>query len=220
MNGNSIVTEIIGIIHNPSYKKRDVILKYANQSIEEIAGILLLPDLKAGHDTVNTVTSARQVDLPDTYHKGLYLALVSGKEINIHEDMRSMSLATGGITDESGDVSDVVVHGPNLVYQAIPTSATEIELYYYRKPVPITDKTTSFPDGLRGNDDFDWAIIHLACRKIFDRIEDGREGPKTNTLKHENYFNQKMIALDMYALIEGKSFPTRPTLPVRWPGVQ
>ncbi|RLB91957.1 MAG: hypothetical protein DRH10_00575 [Deltaproteobacteria bacterium] len=220
MNGESIVTEIIGIIANPSYKKRDVILEYANQSLTALANILMLPDLKSGYDKVTTVLTDKQVGLPDTYNKGLYLAMVDGKPINIHADIKSMSITLCGVSDDEGDVKDVTVHGANLIYQAIPTTATDIDLYFYRNPLPMTDKRSSLPDGLTNNDDFDWAIIHLACRKIFDRIEDGREGPKTNTLKHEDYYNQRVLALDDYALTEGKAHSTRPSLSIPWPGAR
>jgi len=219
MNAPDLISEIIDIVDSEPYDFRDLILKYLNQSIVSVSETLLLPDLADGHEVVTTAINGYSAPLPDDYHKGLFLANVDGKEIDIHKDLKTLSMMMGTVSaGKTGDVAGVAVNGKNLIYQSVPSAAVDIELFYYRRPGVVEDKKTSFPEGLANNDDFDWCLIHKACSKIFNKIEDGIEGAKVNTNKHEAQFNERLANLDVYAYREGISFPVRPACNLRWLG--
>ncbi len=217
MNALELIAEVVDIVDDEGYGDTTV-LKYLNQSQRAIADKVLLPDLKNGFDTIEALPSVKFVDLPSDYHRGLYLAFVDGAEIDIHADIKSLSMVNGGLTVESGDIACVAKHGGTLLYQKIPTTPTEIELYYYQKPVDMTDSDASYPDGANGNDDFDWALISFSAHKIFDIMEDGIEGPKVNASSHHSNYVERLKGVDDYATLIGKSVPTRPKSGLSWLG--
>lgn len=219
MNANELINQVIEIIDNPDYDVGADILKYTNRSQRRIADILLLPDLRDGSATVSTAVGAMEVSLPATFHKNLFQARFAGADIAIYKDVVSMSMARGGLSLDVGDVEAVALKKGKLVYQMVPAAITAIEIYFYRLPVAMTAADTSYPDGAYGNDDFDWAIIHDSCAKIFNRIEEGMEGAKVNTDKHETLFAERMAALDEYAEMQGKIYPNRPSSNIGWLGV-
>lgn len=209
MNAQEIVQEIKDIVVEPAYDNS--ILTYANRAQRFLADNLMLPDLKAGTDDVETATDSNMVALPDDYHKGLYLAFVDGEYVDIHKDMASLVILNGKITEEAGSISDVLVHGSNLMYQSVPATATTVTLHYYRQPVAMTDSSSSYPDGLAGYECFDWAIIHYVVEKIFDKIEDGVEEKKINTMYHRAKLKERMEEIDSFAESNGKLYPMRPS---------
>jgi len=224
MNSNELIAKVIGIVNDPDYDTPADILKFINGSNKRIADLLLLPDLKDGFDTVDTTVGEMTAILPETYHKNLFMARVAGKDVDIFKDTVSLSRVRGGLSLDTGDIAAVATKKGSLIYQKVPTAITEIELYFYRLPVPMVipgeGEDESLPDGAYGNDDFDWAIIHDTCAKIFNEIEDGMEGAKVNTEKHEAKFLEKIELLDDYAEQQGKEFPNRPSTNLSWLGVK
>jgi len=220
MNAEELCQEVIDIVDDPSYEDPADILKRINRSQRRIADLLLLPDLKDGFDTVTTGAGI-EVNLPDTFHKNLFHARVAGKDIEIFKDVVSMSMAREGLSTDSGDVAAVAIKKGILIYQKIPAAATDIELYFYRLPVDMVflPEVTN-PDGAYGNDDFDWAIIHDACVKIFNRIEDRMEGPKANTIAHDEMLKEKIAILDVYCKEHGEVYPKRPSSNLGWLGAR
>lgn len=218
MNAEEILNEIVDIVAAPSYRDRDKVLKFANEANLAIANRIFLPDLADGFDSVDTVVDDNAVDLPPDYHRGLYLAMSEGKSLDIFEDIKSMSMCMGGISKDAGDLVGVTTTRTSLFYYQVPDAVKSIDLYYYRKPILMTDSSRSFPDGVDDNDDFDLAIIHLASRKITNRIEDGEDGVMINTQNHDALFKQAMEQLEIYARQQGQSFPIRPANFYQWLG--
>jgi len=88
-----------------------------------------------------------------------------------------------------------------LYYQDVPEVATPIDILYGRKPVPMTDSSNSFPDGLSDNQDFEDCIVNYAIWRMYRTIEDAAEGPKRNTAEYK---------LDYYESLENlKNFCSR-----------
>lgn len=219
MNAERMIEILQGIIDDPDYEDSEILLEYLNSSQRRLADDLFLPDLEDGMDTVTTLVDAWEEQLPATYHKGLYMAQVNGEEVNVHIDIKSMALVNSGITMDEGDVEDVCARSSGtLLYQGIPAVAVDITLFYYRLPVDMTESTSSFPDGARGNQNFEWAIIEDAAAKIFNEIEDGMEGAKVNTTKYEGKYAERMALLDMYSVGKGPANPTRPDSKLGWLG--
>ena len=204
MNAVELIEEVSDIIDDPSYSSV-VFLRYLNQAELALAGELLLPDLADGFGTVDTDPAAFSVALPADYHKGLFHAQCDGVEIGVLKNLKSLAARFGSLTVEAGDVAAVAVNGKKLLYLKVPAEATAVELFFYRKPVAMTESGESNPDGFVDNDDFDWALIHHACWKIFSKIEQGVEGAKVGSRYHEDQFNDKRDELDVQCYRVGKS---------------
>lgn len=214
MNVTELVQEVLDILQDPDYTDTEMVTTRLNEAQRAIADAVMLPDLSNGSDTVNTVTDAYEVALPADYQQNLYLAYdADGEYLDIYKDMASVELVRQ-ISMDNGDLEAVCAHGSVLIYQPVPAVATTIAIRYYRLPTAmVADDETSFPDGARGNDDFEWALIHHAAWKIFNKIEDGLEGQKVNTAAQYQFYQERMAALDKFATKVGKSFPTRPASP-------
>jgi len=218
MNADELIEQVIDIVNMPPYDSADAVLPFINGANRRIADALLLPDLKDGFAAVLTTVGGMEIDLPLEYHKNLFMARVAGADVDIFTDVVSMSRIRGGISLDTGDVSAVATKRGAMIYQAVPLAATTIELYFYRLPVAMVEG--GYPDGANGNDDFDWAIIHGACEKIFARIEDGMEGSKVNTAYHHEMFGEKVGLLDTYCVQQGIEHPNRPSTRLSWLGVR
>jgi len=219
MNAEQMIELVIGIVDDPDHEDTEIVLGHLNDSQKRLADDLFLPDLEDGFDTIDTLVDAWEVPFPETYHKGLYLAQADGVTLNVHKDMRSMALALGGLTMEAGDVKDICARSSGtIMYQAISDTVSIVTLFFYRLPIPMEESTESFPDGARGMDDFEWAIIHDACSKIFNDIEDGMEGAKVNTSSHEAKFAERFALLDVFSEGKGQSFAIRPGVSRGWLG--
>lgn len=217
MNAVEIIDEIIGIVQNPDYEDTELILWYANQAMRFFADNLLLPDLKAGTSREITVADGISIPLPTTYHKNLYLAYAGGVALDIFEDFTTYIRESSGASVITGDIIRVCAKDV-LYYSQTPSLPTDIDLFFYRLPVAMEERMTSFPDGASGNDDFDWGIIHHACAKIFNKIEDGMEAEKINTRKHEEKTAEKLGLLAQYCAVKGVEYPYRPTVSRGWLG--
>ena len=130
MNGTEIVTEIIEIVDDPYYSDRQTILKYANQSLLDLAGKLLLPDLQDGYDTVTTGIDSFIVNCPSTFLKNLYLAQVDGVPIDVHEDLGSMVLALGGLCQGDYQTGSIVILSNKGPFQ----TRQDLRLRHFRIP--------------------------------------------------------------------------------------
>ena len=90
--------------------------------------------------------------------------------------------------DEVGDVEYVAVEGNTLYYQGIPSVATALTLLHRRKPVVMvedSDEPEGIPSHLHLN-----VIVPRAAMFGFDRIEDGVEGEKVNTIAQAIRYKQ------------------------------
>lgn len=219
MNAEELIEEVEDIIQDPSYDS-EAILKHLNRGQLAIANKLLLPGLSDGHASVNTVLSQNHATLPTNYHKALHVAQVDGLPVKVYNNKALMIADYGKLTTQTGAVIGVTVDSGELVYQRVPATATAVELFYYRKPTPMTESGTSFPDGLGGqmadNDDFDFALIHYACWRLFERIEQGLEGQKIDTGYHKNEFYERVGELRLFCK-EGRSHPVPPITKGSWP---
>jgi len=216
MNAEQILDEIEDIVQDPSFGRGGDILPKVNRAQLILANRYLLTGLADGNDTVTTSTSGSSVALPSDYHKGLFMALVDGKEVEIARELKSISTRFNGLSTDTGDVIIVAAAGGRLVYQQVPDVATDIDLYYYRPPVDMTDSASSFPDGISNNEDFDNALIQYACWQLFEKIEHGVEGQKVNTAYHKKNFYEACDAIKLYCYREGENIASPPPVNKAW----
>jgi len=184
MSGESLIDDVVRIVKDDSYE-REFILDLLNKGHLEVAGVVLMPGLANGFDDVDTDPDENSVELPEDYHRNIYLATSNGVKLKIYSNIGIM-LSDGYMGDmTAGSLLAVTVLAGNLFYQQVPVEATTISLRYYRKPALIADSTTSLLDSLEGTEqkspDLEEALVSYAVKKIMREIEQGLEGAKVDT---------------------------------------
>lgn len=209
MNATELIAEVLEVVDSEGFSDDDA-LKYLNRAQLAIANRLLLPELADGYDTVTTVVDGFSVALPSDYHKGLFLAQVDDKKVQVFKDLMSLSTTFESVTVTAGDVAAVATNAGNLIYQRVPEETIDIELFYYRKPVKMTDVATSFPDGLTDVDAYDDAILYFTNWKMQNSIESGVEGVKIDTEYNKRGFDEMLDILSLHCVREGVAIAETP----------
>lgn len=182
----------------------DMIKDLLNQGVYEIAGgmqsALLnvitppLPELFT-IDTVTTNVNAAYVNMPSTFHRNLQLVVLStGTEVDIANSFIGFS-ETYPLLDRSGSISEVAEQGNKLYYQGIPTSAEEVTLHFYRKPVEMVNDTDE-PDGIPEHLQMA-LLVNFVAWKAYEFIEDDIDGETPNTLKFKTFFIEALKTLEL-----------------------
>jgi hypothetical protein len=218
MNTQDLISEISSVVRDRRFD-RPWYLRQVNRAMLAIASRVLLPGLSGGKATVDTLTTDYQVDLPDDYHRELYLAKVGGTPMKIYGNMGVMIAAGHHMDINRGSITAVTVNGAKLVYQSVPALVTEIEILYYRKPTEQEDKRTSIVDELgfeaAAEDPLDEAILAYVANIGFSRIEQGIDGQKIDTAYYADQFETKIDILSAYGKRRPRVEP--PVCRVRWP---
>lgn len=159
----------------------DSIDAYINQTLQEVAIEAELPDLKRV-DVVATVEDQKYVSL-STVEGGFSgrLTKVGNADIVIYPSVEHMLVDYPDLDETDQAVAAVALEGSTLWYMPYPTSSDYVEnirIVYFKDPPVITDSAdcTCIPSGLHYA-----VLVRGAAKLIFDVIEDGNEGEKTNT---------------------------------------
>jgi len=205
VNAQSLIAEVSNIIQG-SYAD-SALLPYLNAAQVAIAERVLLPGLSDGLATISATTGAMYATVPATYHRRIFMAknTTTGAAVDVFSNLGILA-QTKEIypsIDNEGDVVAIAIHAGRIVYQMVPTSAQTISLMFYRLPVPMTESSTSYPDGMGGSrvadskEALDFALIHHAAWNCYERIEDGMEGQKVNSERHKGLFDKHMERLSL-----------------------
>jgi hypothetical protein len=190
MNAEELVEEVLRIIVQDPAFDEPLALRFINRAQLFAAERILMPALSGGSGFVTTVTDGTEVELPDDFHRELYSATINGNEIEIFAN-KGLAFQALGHGPKSGSVACCAVDRTFLFYMDVPAVPVQIDLLYYRNPVPMTIDPESFPDGMnRQSDIFDTFIISYACWKIYQEIEQGLEGKKIDTMYNKALVDQ------------------------------
>ena len=203
--GEQFIERVVKTVQDPSLDTDDI-LELLGEGLVVISGRVLLPDLETS-DTVDTMVDESEVPLPSDYQHGLFDCQEQDpyNPVVVLNSKRQI-LATYGKLDNTGTVRHVCRVGTSLLYQPVPTEIRTLTLSYYRMPAQLTESET--PEGLPIQ--FHRALFHYAAFMLFDDIEDGMEGPKVNTARHEGKFEQLVRELELFF----KDSQSRPQPPV------
>ena len=198
-----LVEEIQDIVQDASYTVLRIV-RYLNRALREIAGAVPvpLPALEA-QGTVSTSLAASYVALPVSattpavvqgYHRDLYFCYSAAQndEVRVYPSLEFLasedpSMALAGI------ITAVAVAGANLWYVRRPGVSDTLTLRYFTDPAALvndSDIPTCLPLHLHEK-----LLVNMVCGYIFDRIEDGIEGEKTNTNHHKAEFSDAFSQL-------------------------
>ena len=190
----TLLAEVDRIIQDDSYTEA-IQLSFLNQAMQDVAGLVLLPDLETS-SAVTTSTTLSYVAMPSDYQRNLFDCYNSTRSWHV-EIKGSFRLLTRMFQqlDQAGSIQGVAVRGTNLHYQRIPSTAESLTLYYYRPPVDMASGATE-PDGIPQHLARP-LLVHGACKGIYGEIEEDIKGNKVNTLYHETEYTKalgKLIA--------------------------
>lgn len=202
-NLTELIYRVSLIVQDSSFG--DLAIKsFLNEGVQKIAGGVLLPDgrttpplpeLKSSAQ-VETSTSAAYIPLPsesgNTYHRGLFFVSSedNDREVKIFDSwikfLTRYRFIDSAVENIAGDVMSCCVRGSRLYYQRVPSTAETLNLHFYRRPVDMSAMNDQ-PDGIPLHLHYD-LLASYAARELYDLIEDGVDGKKTNTNRHENRF--------------------------------
>lgn len=190
MNLRQICEHVNDLIEDKSYVSdvpvfvNEVYLRAVNED-----GIRI-PTLK-GLSVVSTVVGQNYTslltDTPD--FSGKLVRVGDGNKITIYatlEDLFDEYQKDGVFPNEEGDVTGVALEGNTLWYQKIPAAATSLGIIYYKDPT-LLEKDSDIPSALPSAVHLE-LLVYGAAMLISDRIEDGVEGPKINTMAFERRY--------------------------------
>lgn len=175
-----------------------------NQGVYEIAGGMQsalsdiitppLPELFT-IDTVVTDINLAYVNMPSTFHRNLQLAVsANGTEISVANSFIEFA-ETYPLLDKVGIISEVAEQGGMLYYQGIPSTAENLTLHFYRKPVEMVNDADT-PDGIPEHLQMS-LLVNFAAWKAYEFIEDGMEGETVNTIKFKTFFTEALKTLEL-----------------------
>ena len=185
MNLSQLKDEVTIVLSDTSFASS--LSNWINDSIGQIIDDANVPGFKEML-TVNTVVSQAYTTLGATcdgriLYVGSATAELSGGLVTLEHLLKmypSMS--------EAGDVEYIAVEGNTMYYQGIPTVATPLTILHRRKPVVMVEDTDT-PEGIPEHLHLAVIVPRVAMRG-FDRIEDGCEGEKVNTIAQSIRYKQ------------------------------
>jgi hypothetical protein len=185
MNLGQLKDEVIIVLGDTSFNSS--LVSWINNSVEQIIDDANVPGFKeilsvntalgAAHTTLGATCSGRIL------YAGTATAELAGGVVTLEHMMKMYP----GM-DEEGDVEYIAVEGSTLYYQKIPSTITALTLLHRRKPVVMVDDGDE-PEGIPSHLHLN-VIVSRAAMFGFDRIEDGCEGEKVNTIAQSIRYKQ------------------------------
>jgi len=195
MDARSLEKEVLNIVQDSSYEGR--VLPFLNRGLLEVAKRFNLASLDASQ-TINCLATQDQVDLPDDYMKTVYFVSDGKNRIGRPSLYYNLGLFLQKHPDRTiaGPIVDVAINNAALLYTG--REDKDLTIRYFTAPVPLvknSDKPICIPEHLQ-----EPILVNYAAWKIYDLIEDGIEGKKTNTNYYFNLYMMNSADLEMYSI--------------------
>ena len=190
MNLGQLRDEVIVAIGDTSFN--DSLADWINNSIGQIIDDANVPGFKEIL-SIDTIVGATSTVLGATcdgriLYVGTATAELDGGVVTLEHMMKMYPGMSG-----AGSVVHVAAEGNTLYYQRIPSVATTLTLLHRRKPIAMvadSDEPEGIPPHLHLN-----VIVPKVAILGFDRIEDGIEGEKVNTIAQSIRYKQGLHEL-------------------------
>lgn len=196
MTFEELEDEILILVDSGTTSMDDEIPDLINDAVKEISlepGIIL-PSLKS-IQSVSTVSGQAYTTLPSGFDGKLLFASFDGVKVEAHKTLEDL-LEDYPDLDEEGDVEAVALEGQTLWYVKIPSDVTAMGLLLYATPTELTagtDVPSCIPAHLHRR-----TIVPLVASYMFDKLEQGDDGDKTNTLVQRNFYEKGIEKLREY----------------------
>lgn len=177
----------------------DKLTKLANQCIDHISTRILLPHLETA-DVVSTIAGTYEVAVPTawSFARNMYACFCLANKDTPIQVLNSIDNLMEFYPDYKtelleGHIEYVVKRGDFLTYYPIP-EVVELQCNFYRQPTPLVndaDVPYTLPYGTHED-----LLENFILWKAWAELEDGLEGPKTNTQYYLELFMRAFDELD------------------------
>ena len=188
-------TELISLVRSAvkdgSFSDSEI-LALLNEGLMAVAFEFCLPELEATEE-ISFAEGDGSVSLPDDYHHDLWHIepITKTSRVNIHTSLHSLQRIYQD-TDTGSVIKDAAVDGLVLHIRPILNEAQGVRVHYYRTPEPLTlgDQAAvppvpaNSPEGIPAHLHSS-ILVNYAAIRLYDIIEDGVDGNKTNTRRFE-----------------------------------
>ena len=185
MNLGELKDEVEIVLQDTSFNSS--LANWINDSIGQIIDDANVPGFKE-IISIDTVLDTAYATLGATcsgriLYAGTATAELAGGVVTLEHMMKMYP----GMAD-AGDVEYIAIDGSTMYYQKIPSVATALTLLHRRKPVAMIADDNE-PEGIPSHLHLN-VIVPRAAMFGFDRIEDGIEGEKVNTISQAIRYKQ------------------------------
>ncbi len=214
MNASELIEAIDSEVMDETLTQ-DRTLPLLNQAQRAISQAINFPHLITKY-SITTIPNEPEVTLPENFQKNLFQAYVDSRELDVLNSRDDLFSEYGAFNKIGiGSMYAVAVEGRNLCYALIPTSAMEVEIWYYKYPEDMQDSPGSYPDLITNSVDIDDALMFWVKWKYFQQIEQGIEGQKTDTAYNLNEYRAALGRIKL-SVREGVSLPPPPKVEQPW----
>jgi len=193
----------------------EMILSLLNQAQRAISQAINFPHLITRY-SITTIPNEPEVTLPENFQKNLFQAYVDSRELDILNSRDDLFSEYGAFNKIGfGSIYAVAVEGRNLCYALRPTSAMDVEIWYYKYPEDMQDSAQSYPDLITNDPDIDDALTYWVKWKYFQTVEQGIDGNKVNAAYNLNEY-RSAVGRAKLSTREGVSIPPPPVIKQPW----
>ncbi|KHK02076.1 phage adaptor protein [Desulfovibrio sp. TomC] len=176
----SLVAEVAGIVGDPGVSEEDIV-RALGRGLYAAAGAARLPEL-ATRARISLEPGQADAALPADLMHGPDAAVLlpACGRVRLAPDLAALRRLAPGQTP--GRVRFGAAAGGRLHVRPVPREGVGIEIDYYRLPQPLVgagDKPDGLPLHLAGP-----LLVAFACRELFERLEEGADGSKVQTLAY------------------------------------
>lgn len=190
MNSTELIAIVKAKVKDASFTDTEI-LQLLNEGYLKAAHDLCLPWLQAIDELVFSEGGDSFADLPADYHHDLWHATNDTEpwqEVKVHTSLHSLQRIFKN-EFETGYIRDIAVDGNVLHVRPAPNIDQVLKFWYYRQPtllvIPAEGGTPSVPEAIPAHLHGP-VLAYYAIAKLYDEIEDGVDGNKTNTNNWES----------------------------------
>lgn len=198
MNTPDLIARVAQAVKDSSFTDAEV-LSRLNDWYKQVCHVFCLADLEASDTISFTAGGDTFAPLPDNYHHDLWHIdpVTKTEPIKVMTSLHSLQRMYG--PDEAGgSIYHAAVDGSVLHVRPAPTQDQDVTVFYYAIPDALEDDADSVPVGIPDHL-HEKVLTSRVITDLFDIIEDGVDGNKTNTQRWEAKSVAALLELERYA---------------------
>ena len=206
MDLGSLIAKVQDAVQDTSVATTSAATNWINDGLREASFRVDFAALRT-NDTVATVVDTTYASLPSNYQRELYFLVntTTGIRMTIYPTLQDILTFYPLLDQEDMDaVMAAVDEGNRLYYQAVPETAQNLQLYYYRNPDTLTadaDVPEAIPSHLHED-----TLVPYAAYRGWDLIEQAMNEKKTNSASYLARFELAIIRVRRAVTKRGGSF--------------